>query len=594
MRPEVRYLEKRYNLNNEPFFRERQNGAGALRPGDWWQSSAICMVEHFDRLGKPERTQMYVNSQPLRKLLNHVLYDRAGDNEDPKLLSPFWQLFYDYSEINKTGEELFLGDEEAMAHLHVLIRWISAHFADEIRAYALCILHERKTIPYEHLWTLFPPNGIVIKSPFGKVSAFRVDHVEYSEGSDVEPPGFKLFLGETATDMLIPKYMAGGGEDIPVSKLDVQPLFIHENEEDLRRDLIRRGRIFEKFIGKNFYAKYKGFATRCTMIDFRNYRLFARHDRFRIKKPILDLSMRGRLPRDQLSDDMALITSPTVCGFSFTANAFVELYIEDLSPFKRSREPFDNLILEPSIKTTLRALAQEHSNRCSGIGHAERGKEQGLICLLHGPAGVGKTSTAESVADLVERPLYKVSASDLGATKDVLERNLNVIIVLASSWKAVLVIEDADAFLEHQTSLSFERNLMVNTFLRLLEKFHGILFLTTSRVNAIDHAFMSRIHLPIYYTDHSRDSRLNLWRKFYNNMASPSEPVEDNEFQPLAVHSLNGRQIKNIVNAAECVAAHHQISVGPSVIGTVANIHVRFEQSLGREASHRRGLTQGG
>ena len=40
------------------------------------------------------------------------------------------------------------------------------------------------------------------------------------------------------------------------------------------------------------------------------------------------------------------------------------------------------------------------------------GKGEGLIVLLHGGPGTGKTLTAESIAELVERPLYRVTTTE--------------------------------------------------------------------------------------------------------------------------------------------------------------------------------------
>jgi MoxR-like ATPase len=35
---------------------------------------------------------------------------------------------------------------------------------------------------------------------------------------------------------------------------------------------------------------------------------------------------------------------------------------------------------------------------------------------LHGPPGVGKTLTAEAIAELLHRPLYSITVGELGIT----------------------------------------------------------------------------------------------------------------------------------------------------------------------------------
>jgi SpoVK/Ycf46/Vps4 family AAA+-type ATPase len=70
------------------------------------------------------------------------------------------------------------------------------------------------------------------------------------------------------------------------------------------------------------------------------------------------------------------------------------------------------------------------------------------IAVLHGPPGTGKTLTAEAVAEILERPLYMVGSSELSTIPSILERNLKSILKLASAWDAVLLIDEADVFLE--------------------------------------------------------------------------------------------------------------------------------------------------
>jgi len=48
-------------------------------------------------------------------------------------------------------------------------------------------------------------------------------------------------------------------------------------------------------------------------------------------------------------------------------------------------------------------------------------------------------------------------------------------------------------------------------FLRVLEYYSGILFLTTNRVGTLDEAFKSRIHLSLYYPSLNRDQTLQIF-----------------------------------------------------------------------------------
>ena len=77
--------------------------------------------------------------------------------------------------------------------------------------------------------------------------------------------------------------------------------------------------------------------------------------------------------------------------------------------------------------------------------------------------------TAESIAELLKRPLYSVAIGELGTTPDKLEDKLRDILDMASRWNAVILLDEADVFLEKRADNDIHRNAMVGVFLRLLE-----------------------------------------------------------------------------------------------------------------------------
>lgn len=75
---------------------------------------------------------------------------------------------------------------------------------------------------------------------------------------------------------------------------------------------------------------------------------------------------------------------------------------------------------------------------------------------------------------------------------------------LATLWKAVLLLDEADVYLESRERGDLTRNSLVSIFLRALEYFQGLLFLTTNRVGTFGDALISRIHIIIHLSRFQR------------------------------------------------------------------------------------------
>ena len=70
-----------------------------------------------------------------------------------------------------------------------------------------------------------------------------------------------------------------------------------------------------------------------------------------------------------------------------------------------------------------------------------------------------------------------MSLGQLGVTPAELETKLGEILDLCSKWDALILLDEADIFLEKRSSTgSLERNAMVSVMLKLVEYFSGILF----------------------------------------------------------------------------------------------------------------------
>lgn len=287
----------------------------------------------------------------------------------------------------------------------------------------------------------------------------------------------------------------------------------------------------------------------------------------------------------EFTDEELLTASPVVLGFAFSEKLWLEFTVSGINDIDWNEGAFDSLVLPDNQKSIVKALVESHTFSASrNIDDVIQGKGRGLVAVLHGPPGTGKTLTAEGIAELLKCPLYMVSAGELGTNPRELEAELNKILDIAHSWGAVLLLDEADVFLEKRTIQDIHRNALVSIFLRLLEYFQGILFLTTNRVETFDDAFQSRIHVALRYGELTTKAKRTVWKMFLDKVKA-KDGVEivsfkETEYDKLARHNLNGRQIKNAVRTAQALAVNEKTPLSMAHIAKVLEVAETFEKDL--------------
>lgn len=291
---------------------------------------------------------------------------------------------------------------------------------------------------------------------------------------------------------------------------------------------------------------------------------------------------------NELTDAEYIVCPSWVYGYVLRSRKWVGLDITLLEDIKESGSGFESLVLPDGHKETLLALVQTHSKgKKVEIGlktenrqmDLVRGKGKGLIILLHGEPGVGKSSTAESVAEFTRRPLFQVTCGDIGESADEVETRLENHFQLAHKWGCVLLLDEADVFLEARSKTDLKRNAIVSVFLRVLEYYSGILFLTTNRVGAFDQAFRSRIHMSLFYPRIEEGATIKIWemnvdraREIWGDKLSIDESDRKGILKFASEHykelenletTWNGRQIRNAFQTAIALAEWdaHQITL---------------------------------
>jgi hypothetical protein len=238
---------------------------------------------------------------------------------------------------------------------------------------------------------------------------------------------------------------------------------------------------------------------------------------------------------------------PFVRVFSLDSKSYVYADVDDVAPYEFDLGAMERLHLPPAM---LAVLTRVFETPAGGLfGDLIRGKHGGAVVLASGRPGVGKTLTAEVYAERSERPLYVLELGELGTTPAEVEENLQRVFTRVARWNAVLQFDECEIFLA-QRGEDLERSAIVGIFLRLLDYYQGILFLTTNRPEVLDHAVRSRVMLKLEYPDLDREARAVIWRTM---LRAAGLTLAGGTAEDLAEAELNGRQIRNLTRLARIV-----------------------------------------
>lgn len=174
---------------------------------------------------------------------------------------------------------------------------------------------------------------------------------------------------------------------------------------------------------------------------------------------------------NRLTEDDLILLPDRVCGFDLHRRRFALFDVKRLQSVEMQTEGWKDLKLLRGHKDMVQAQVQNHFADKSLRARQQtqtsdldlvRGKGEGLIILLHGTPGVGKTSTAECVAASLRKPLFPITCGDLGTSATEIENGLYVVFSQAEAWDCVLLLDEADVFLAQRTRTDLDRNAIVS------------------------------------------------------------------------------------------------------------------------------------
>ena len=233
-------------------------------------------------------------------------------------------------------------------------------------------------------------------------------------------------------------------------------------------------------------------------------------DRVRTCPPEVETSVYGT-PKDPCF--LELPQHPVVEVYSLETHEPFWVSVTHITPYVYRPELREKLILPPVQRDLLDVLTTDTDLL---TGDLVEGKSAGNVVLTKGVPGVGKTLTAEIYAEVCGRPLYSVHAGNLGTSPREVAEQLRAVFQRAKRWGCVLLLDEADVFVMTR-GRDVVHNAIVAEFLRTLEYFDGLLFMTTNRGEDIDEAILSRCAAIIHYDPPGAELLPQVWRVMSEN-----------------------------------------------------------------------------
>jgi AAA+ superfamily predicted ATPase len=240
---------------------------------------------------------------------------------------------------------------------------------------------------------------------------------------------------------------------------------------------------------------------------------------------------------------------PYVKAFDLDKHAWVSINTENLEDYPWDNTLMEKLILPEEQKQLINMLMTTTGERVDDI---IAGKMNGVIVIATGPPGVGKTLTAEVFSEAIKRPLYKVQCSQLGLDVNDIEVKLDKILKRASRWGAILLMDEADVYIQERGK-DIVQNAIVGVFLRLLEYYRGVLFMTSNRGEEIDDAILSRATAWIKYKLPTKELLQNLWKVLGVQYKAKFKPVDYTDLVT-TLPNISGRSVRNLLKLARMKA----------------------------------------
>jgi hypothetical protein len=591
-------IEKRFS-GSELVKRKKENDKGA--------EPFQVIYRRLESLPWASKVQVDIFSPSLIEVID-LIPVKVGRRVHNQLSLQGTELFFIYDDLKRQLSDAMQKNSESSAgnrttcktdgvvYLGHFLRYLHKEL-DSIDEIYRSMKSERK-ISFDMLWALFPPGEIVsypcnisdeklcgiVKSTQYKmnfcsgivqfsIKVSKWDYncktwTEYTEKRSVDE-----FKGDTSFDSMTfyPLHFKDDLDATKVNFLDIGTKFCEMSMLEPHSFKNYKGSLYRvKLNVRGCEVVLKDNADGRVMLDLGSFSKMNPDYLLKSAQPPCDIIRGNEVTAIDIRSAPERMYSPaTVYGFSFRLKLWGSFSVCGLSEIEFNESAFEKLVMDEETKDlTDRMVCQNVKQRrhhqpgmddskftdelSSGRLDLMDAKGEGCIILCYGPPGTGKTLTAESLAEKYNVPLWSLSVSELGTTPADLESMLLKIMDVAVRWSALLLLDEADIYLERRASSDLTRNAMTGVFLRQLEYFRGVIFLTTNRDKAFDDAFCSRITLFLHYEKFTKEQRSQIWTNLLKRVGL--KDVDPDVLDEFTQYEFNGREIRNVMQSAQTVA----------------------------------------
>jgi 5'-deoxynucleotidase YfbR-like HD superfamily hydrolase len=382
--------------------------------------------------GEPKKTTLTVNSPHVLKAFRDVVrsYDPVASDftSSMNLQSPFGMLVHYWDELDEYRRALTQAD--GREHLDLLFEFMNRELKAE-RDEALKMI-QKGQIAFKNAWFIYRPGDILYQEFMGEPWLLVCTKAVYEDDPEAGPylEIHQMYTDHNGTTVgnaahvvkLLQRNVFPQENPVAITGLSVYPRKFAQVGDSLEQQLKVRG---EQFLAlkDSLTVRYNGLARwlksppddyySASDCNFRGVWLpYTETGRVILDRKTFGEENRMNRVKVKLAEPKPWLCPPFTLGYSLSHKRWIHLLVQNIQDPGWIPNTWDSLILPQKEKLLLQSLVTSHVYSDKPRDQAQQ-KGKGLVVLLHGTPGSGKTLTAEVAAEASKKALVSTSVGEL-------------------------------------------------------------------------------------------------------------------------------------------------------------------------------------